>query len=162
MPTCPCCTDVGADGAAQLAKRFTHAVHSTQQADRSNKTSKSSEHAATGAPRLMQVPKHRMHINFANNITLGRMKERYYLIIVLTASILLGLRPAPLALSQRIRHEFITMTGIRISSIRMDGAGEFRKSKLHGVLQSPRYHYQRGASLHAHFQCTCRGRNPHF
>ena len=34
------------------------------------------------APRLMHVPKHRMHIDFANSITLRRMKEHYYLIIV--------------------------------------------------------------------------------
>jgi hypothetical protein len=33
--------------------------------------------------------------------------------------------------------------------------------KLHGVLQAPRYHFRRGPSIHAHFQCTCRGRNPH-
>ena len=139
--TYPCCTDVGTDGAAQLAQCFTHAVHSIQQADRSDKTSKSSEQEATGAPRLIQAPKHRMHIDFANSITLGRMKERYYLIIVVdsidfTWAQTSTTRSEP----EDLLHEFITMTGIRISSIRMDGAGEFRKStsftaycKLHDI-----------------------------
>ena len=35
-----------------------------------------------GAPLLMHLPEHRMHIDFTNSITLGRMKEHYYLIIV--------------------------------------------------------------------------------
>ena len=115
---------------AQMAPRnLQSASHIIQPADRSDKTSKSSEQAATGAPRLTQAPKHRMHIDFANSITLGRMKEHYYLITVVdsidfTWAQTSTTRSEP----EDLLHEFITMTGIRISSIRMDGAGEFRKS----------------------------------
>ena len=127
-PTCPCCTDASKDGAAQLAKCFTHAVRSTQ-ADGPDETNKRSEQATMGAPRLMHVPKHRMHIDFVNSITLGRMKERYYLIIVVD-SIDFSWAQTSTTRSEPedLLHEFITATGIRVSSIRVDGAGEFKKS----------------------------------
>jgi len=113
-PTCPCCTDVSQDGAAQLAKCFTHAVRSTQ-ADGPDETNKRFEQATMGAPRLMHAPKHRMHIDFANSITLGRMKERYYLIIVVdsidfTWAQTSTTRSEP----ENLLHEFITATGIRV------------------------------------------------
>jgi hypothetical protein len=70
-----------------------------------------------------------MHIEFANSIMLGRMKERYYLIIVVDSIDFTWAQTSTTrSESEDLLHEFITMTGIRISSIRMDGAGEFRKS----------------------------------
>jgi hypothetical protein len=38
---------------------------------------------AAVAPRLVHPPQHRMHIDYAHSITLGRHKELYYLIIVI-------------------------------------------------------------------------------
>jgi hypothetical protein len=38
---------------------------------------------AVVAPRLVHPPQHRMHIDYAHSITLGRNKELYYLIIVI-------------------------------------------------------------------------------
>ena len=77
----------------------------------------------------MQVPKHRMHIDFANSITLGWMKERYCLIMVVD-SIDFSWPQTSTTCSEPedLLHEFLTVTGIRVSSIRMDGAGEFRTS----------------------------------
>jgi len=39
--------------------------------------------AAGVAPRLVNPPQHRMHIDYAHSITLGRNKEQYYLMIVI-------------------------------------------------------------------------------
>ena len=57
------------------------------------------------------------------------MKERYYLIIVVdsidfTWAQTSTTRSEP----EDLLHEFITATGIRVSSIRVDGDGEFKKS----------------------------------
>ena len=67
--TCACCATT--DGADAQMECFTNAAsnaHNQEPADR---------------PRLVHAPKHRMHIDWANSIILGRSKERYYLIMVI-------------------------------------------------------------------------------
>ena len=70
-----------------------------------------------------------MHIDWANSITLGRSKERYYLIMVIDSIDFTWAQPSTSRMEpEDLLHEFLTMTGLKISSIRADGAGEFKKS----------------------------------
>jgi len=59
-----------------------------------------------------------MHIDFANSITLGRMTERHFLIIVVDSIEFTWAQSSTTrSKPEDVLHEFITMTGIRISSI---------------------------------------------
>ena len=71
----------------------------------------------------------RVHIDFANSITMGRNKEHYYLIFVVDSIDFTWATPCVNRSDpEDVLHEFITMTGVKISNIRVDGAGEFAKS----------------------------------
>lgn len=118
---CACCSNAGADGdgAAAHATCFAHAI--------SNVPARSC--GSDRPPRLMQVPRNRMHIDYANSIILGRNKEHYYLIIVIDGIDFTWAQPSITRTEpEDLIHEFLTMTGLKISSIRADGAGEFGKS----------------------------------
>jgi len=70
-----------------------------------------------------------MHIDYAHSITLGRNKEQYYLMIVIDSIDFTWAqsspnRPEP----EDLIHDFITLTGIKVGSVRADGAGEFARS----------------------------------
>ena len=63
--------------------------------------------------------------DFANSITLGRMKERYYLIIMVDSIDFTWAQTSTTCSEpEDLLHEFITATGIRVSSTPVDGAGE--------------------------------------
>ena len=66
---CACCATT--DGADAHIECFTNAASNAHNQEPAQQ------------PRLVHAPKHRMHIDWANSITLGRSKERYYLIIVI-------------------------------------------------------------------------------
>jgi len=51
--------------------------------------------AAVAPPRLMHPPQHRMHIDYAHSIILGRNKELYYLIIVIDSIDFMWPQPSP-------------------------------------------------------------------
>ena len=60
---------------------------------------------------------------------MGRNKEHYYLIFVVDSIDFTWATPCVnRADPEDVLHEFITMTGVKISNIRVDGAGEFGKS----------------------------------
>mgnify|MGYP003316596728 FL=1 len=94
-----------------------------------NAASNAHNHEPADRPRLVHAPKHRMHIDWANSIILSRSKERYYLIMVIDSIDFTWAQPSTSRMEpEDLLHEFITMTGLNISSIRADGAGEFKKS----------------------------------
>ena len=131
---CACCSYAGTDAAAAQVTCFANAVR--------NVAARASGSAPANRPsRLMEVPKNRMHIDWANSITVGRNKERYYLIIAIDSIDFTWAQTSTSRLEpEDLIHEFLTMTGLKISSIRADGAGEFGKSssfqaycKLHNI-----------------------------
>ena len=80
-------------------------------------------------PRLVHPPEHRMHIDYAHSITLGCVKEQYYLIIVIDSIDFTWAQPSPNRSGpEDLIHEFMTLTGIKVGHIRADGAGEFARS----------------------------------
>jgi hypothetical protein len=81
------------------------------------------------ALRLVHPPQHRMHIDYAPSITLGRNKEIYYLIIVIDNIDFTWAQPSPSRSEpEDLIHDFMTLTGIKVGHIRSDGAGEFARS----------------------------------
>jgi hypothetical protein len=81
---------------------------------------------AVVAPRLVHPPQHRMHIDYAHSITLGRNKELYYLIIVTDSIDSTWAQPSPNRCEpDDLIHDFMILTGIKVGHIRGDGAGEF-------------------------------------
>ena len=112
---CACCATT--DGADAHIECFTNAASNAHNQEPAQQ------------PRLVHAPKHRMHIDWANSITLGRSKERYYLIMVIDSIDFTWAQPSTSRMEpEDLLHEFLTMTGLKISSIRADGAGEFKKS----------------------------------
>jgi hypothetical protein len=84
---------------------------------------------AVVAPHLVHPPQHRMHIDYAHSITLGRNKEIYYLIIVIDSIDFTWAQPSPnRSEPEDLIHDFMTLTGIKVGYIRADGAGEFARS----------------------------------
>jgi hypothetical protein len=84
---------------------------------------------AVVAPRLVHPPQHRMHIDYAHSITLGRNKELYYLIIVIDSFDFTWAQPSPnCSEPEDLIHDLMTLTGIKVGHIRADGAGEFARS----------------------------------
>ena len=82
-----------------------------------------------GAVKHSQSHGTRLHIDFANSITIGRKKEHYYLIFVVDNIDFTWATPCVnRSEPEDLIHEFLTMTGIKITNIRVDGAGEFAKS----------------------------------
>ena len=85
--------------------------------------------AAGVAPRLVHPPQHRMHIDYAHSITLGRNKEQYYLMIVIDSIDFTWAQSSPnRSEPEDLIHDFITLTGIKVGHVRADGAGEFARS----------------------------------
>ncbi len=84
---------------------------------------------AVEAPRLVHPPQHRMHIDYAHSITLGRNKELYYLMIVIDSIDFTWAQPSPnRSEPEDLIHDFMTLTGIKVGHVRADGAGEFARS----------------------------------
>ena len=85
--------------------------------------------AAGVAPRFVHPPQHRMHIDYAHSITLGRNKEQYYLMIVIDSIDFTWAQSSPnRSEPENLIHDFITLTGIKVGHVRADGAGEFARS----------------------------------
>ena len=77
------------------------------------------------APALLR----RLHIDYAHSISIGVHKEKYFLLMTLdgidfTFCSATSSRTQP----ENLIHEFMTLTRIKIDSIRFDGAGEFATS----------------------------------
>jgi hypothetical protein len=67
---------------------------------------------AVVAPCLVHPPQHRMHIDYAHSITLGRNKDLYYLIIVIDSIDFTWAQPSPnRSEPQDLIHDFMTLTG---------------------------------------------------
>ena len=131
--SCACCTHDGMPNALAHAQCFANTAQLLNTRDRvwsaRDKQAASSDTAAARPPRLLHAPRNRMHIDYANSITLGRSKERYYLIIVVDSiDFTWAQSSTSRSEPEDLIHEFLTMTGLSISSIRVDGAGEFAKS----------------------------------
>ncbi len=85
------------------------------------------------------------HIDHALSISIGRLGEKYYLMIVIDGIDFLW----PQTCQTRTHpedhlHEFLTMSRLKISTIRFDGASEFGKSSsfiayctLHDIVREP-------------------------
>ena len=70
-----------------------------------------------------------MHIDFANSIALGRKKEQYYLLFAVDNVDFTWATPcATRSEPEDLIQEFLTLTGIKITNIRVDGAAEFARS----------------------------------
>ena len=70
------------------------------------------------APRLVHPPQHRMHIDYAHSITLGRNKELYYLMIVIDSIDFTWAQPSPnRSEPEDLIHDFMTLTGIKVGRI---------------------------------------------
>ena len=73
---------------------------------------------ALEAPRLVHPPQHRMHIDYAHSITLGRNKELYYLMIVIDSIDFTWAQPSPnRSEPEDLIHDFMTLTGIKVGRI---------------------------------------------
>ncbi len=106
------------------------------------------------APRLVHPPQHRMHIDYAHSITLGRNKEQYYLMIVIDSIDFTWAQSSPnRSEHEDLIHDFITLTGIKLGHVRADGAGElhaaplFRRIAQGIILSSKRYQHTHIASM---------------
>ena len=85
--------------------------------------------AAGVTPCLAHPPQHRIHIDYAHSITLGRNKEQYYLMIVIDSIDFTWAQSSPnRSEPEDLIHDFITLTGIKVGHVRADGAGEFARS----------------------------------
>jgi hypothetical protein len=70
-----------------------------------------------------------MRNDYAHSITLGRIKELYYLIIVIDSIDFTSAQPSPnRSEPEDLIHDFMTLAGIQVGHIRADGAGEFARS----------------------------------
>jgi hypothetical protein len=90
----------------------------------------SREDKAVVAPTLLVHPiQHRIHIDYAHSIILGRNKALYYLIIVIDSIDFTRAQPSPnRSQPEDLIHDFMTLTGIEVGHIRAGGAGEFARS----------------------------------
>jgi hypothetical protein len=83
---------------------------------------------AVVAPRLIHPTQHRMHIDFAHSITLGRNEELYYLIIGIDSIDFTWAQPSRNRSElEDLMHDFMSLTGIKVGHIRADSAGEFAR-----------------------------------
>jgi hypothetical protein len=103
---------------------------------------------AVVAPRLVHPPQHRMHIDYAHSITLGRNKEFYYLIIVIDSIDFTWAQPSPnRSEPEDLIHDFMTLTGIKVGHIRLTeranshAAQLFRRIAKGIILSSKRYQH---------------------
>jgi hypothetical protein len=77
----------------------------------------------------LHTSKDTLRIDFANSITIGRSKEHCSLLFVVdNVDFTLATPCVSRSEPEDLTHEFLSMTGIKISNIRVDGAGEFAKS----------------------------------
>ena len=70
-----------------------------------------------------------LHIDYAHAISLGYAKEKYYLILVVDGiDFVWGQTCTTRSSPEDLIQEFLTMTNLKVSSVRFDGAQEFGKS----------------------------------
>ena len=70
-----------------------------------------------------------LHIDYAHSISLGYSKEKYYLILVVDGiDFVWGQTCTTRSTPEDLIQEFLTMTNLKVSSVRFDGAQEFGKS----------------------------------
>ena len=69
------------------------------------------------------------HIDHAHSISVGRLGENYYLMIVIDGVDFVWSQTCQVRTNpEDLLHEFLTMSRLTISTIRFDGASEFGKS----------------------------------
>jgi hypothetical protein len=69
------------------------------------------------------------HIDHAHSISIGRLGEKYYLMIVIDGINFVWSQTCQVRTNpEDLFHEFLTMSRLKISTIRFDGASEFGKS----------------------------------
>jgi hypothetical protein len=69
------------------------------------------------------------HIDHAHSISIDRLGEKYYLMIVIDGIELVWSQTCQVRTNpEDLLHEFLTMSRLKISTIRFDGAIEFGKS----------------------------------
>ena len=72
---------------------------------------------------------YRMHIDYAHSISMGYNKEKYFLVMVLDGIDFTYASPTTRRTEpEALLREFLTLTGIKIRQIRLDGAAEFGRS----------------------------------
>ena len=77
--------------------------------------------AAGVTPCLAHPPQHRIHIDYAHSITLGRNKEQYYLMIVIDSIDFTWAQSSPnRSEPEDLIHDFITLTGIKVGHVRAE------------------------------------------
>ncbi len=70
-----------------------------------------------------------LHIDYAPSISLGYSKEKYYLILVVDGiDFVWGQTCTTRLTTEDLIQEFLTMTNLKVSSVRFDDAQEFGKS----------------------------------
>jgi hypothetical protein len=138
---CPCCAPSEA-GLPDISRHATCLARASQPKKKRRKSKKAKGTViaapapaaapplvAVQAPRLVHPPQHRMHIDYAHSITLGRNKEVYYLMIVIDSIDFTWAQPSPTRSEpEDLIHDFMTLTGIKVGHVRADGAGEFAGS----------------------------------
>jgi hypothetical protein len=141
---CPCCAPSEA-GLPDISRQATCLARASQPKKKSRKSKKAKGTViaapaeasapplvAVVAPRLVHPPQHRMHIDYAHSITLGRNKKLYYLIIVIDIIDFTWAQPSPnRSEPEDLIRDLMTLTGIKVGHICADGAGEFKRFK-HG------------------------------
>ncbi len=116
------------------------------------------------------------HIDHAHSISIGRLGEKYYLMIVIDGIDFLWpqtcqTRTPSLRDPEDLLHEFLTMSRLKISTIRFDGASEFGKSSSfiayytqHDIVRDPLASYTHIQNARAegairickeHVRCLC-------
>ena len=66
------------------------------------------------------------HIDHAHSISIGRLGEKYYLMIVIDGIDFVWPQTCKVRTHpEDLLHEFLTMSRLKISTIRFDGASEF-------------------------------------
>ena len=129
--SCACCTGESccADAHAKCFALAVRDIPANRCDDAPDRPDAAALEEAQRPPRLVHPPRNRLHIDFANSITIGRSKERYYLILVINGINFTWAQPsASRSEPEDLIHEFLTLTGLKISHIRADGAGEFARS----------------------------------
>ena len=83
----------------------------------------------TRAISAQDLTKMGLHIDYAHSISLGYSKEKYYLILVVDGiDFVWGQTCTTRSTPEDLIQEFLTMTNLKVSSVRFDGAQEFGKS----------------------------------
>jgi hypothetical protein len=85
------------------------------------------------------------HIDHAHSISIGRLGEKYYLMIVIDGIDFVWPQTCQVRTNpEDLLHEFLTMSRLKVSTIRFDGANEFGKSssfiaycKQHVIVREP-------------------------